>query len=124
MRSIYFLGLLALILVSCSDSDNSSQGDTQFEGEVRIQISGEVPAGEETHFFLPFEVPEGVAEIEIHHDDLSEENILDWGLDDPVGFRGWGGGKSEAAIVGVDAASPSDVPGPNAAGTENCWPSS
>ncbi|MCB1705448.1 MAG: PHP domain-containing protein [Halioglobus sp.] len=103
--------------MSCSDSDNSTQGDTQFEGEVRIQISGEVPAGEETYFFLPFEVPEGVDEIEFNHDDLSGENILDWGLDDPVGFRGWGGGKSEAAIVGVDAASPSYVPGPIPAGT-------
>ena len=53
--------------------------------ETMISIEGTVPAGPETHFFLPFEVPEGVAEIEVRHDDLSEENILDWGLDDPEG---------------------------------------
>ena len=117
MRSIYLVGLIALLLASCSDSDNGFEGDTAFEGEMRIQLSGEVPAGEETHFFLPFEVPAGVAEIEIHHDDLSDANILDWGLDDPDGFRGWGGGKSEAAIIGREAASPSYVPGPMPAGT-------
>jgi hypothetical protein len=82
-----------------------------------ITLEGEVTAGEETHFFLPFEVPEGTAEIEVRHDDLSAANILDWGLDDPNGFRGWGGGNSEPAVVGIDAASRSYVPGPIAAGT-------
>jgi hypothetical protein len=78
---------------------------------------GEVPTEPETHFFLPFEVPEEIVEIEIRHDDLSSANILDWGLDDPNGFRGWGGGNSEPAIVGVEAASRSYVPGPMPAGT-------
>jgi hypothetical protein len=55
-----------------------------------LVLQGTVPDGPETHFFLPFEVPEGIAEIEVRHDDLSSENILDWGLDDPNGFRGWG----------------------------------
>lgn len=89
----------------------------EFSGETRISLRGEVPAGSETHFFLPFEVPHGVAEIEVRHDDLSSENILDWGLDDPNGFRGWGGGKGDPAVVGRDAASPSYVPGPLPAGT-------
>ena len=82
-----------------------------------IHIEGDVPPGDETHFFVPFEVPEGIVEIEIRHDDMSSANILDWGLDDPNGFRGWGGGNSEPAIVGVDAASRSYVPGPIQAGT-------
>jgi len=86
-------------------------------GDVIIRHDGNVPAGSETHFFLPFEVPEGIAEIEVRHDDLSDANILDWGLDDPNGFRGWGGGNREPAIVGIDAASRSYVPGPIAAGT-------
>jgi len=78
---------------------------------------GTVPDGPETHFFLEFEVPEGIVEIEVRHDDLSSENILDWGLDDPNGFRGWGGGNREPAIVGVQAASRSYVPGPMPTGT-------
>jgi hypothetical protein len=87
-----------------------------FAQETVITLEGEVPAGEETHFFLPFEVPAGIGEIEVRHDDLSAANILDWGLDDPAGFRGWGGGNSEPAIVGVDAASRSYLPGPIAPG--------
>ncbi|MDX2170207.1 MAG: CehA/McbA family metallohydrolase [Deltaproteobacteria bacterium] len=83
-----------------------------FAAETIITLDGEVPSGDETHFFLPFEVPAGTVEIEVRHDDLSDANILDWGLDDPNGFRGWGGGNSEPAIVGVDAASRSYVPGP------------
>jgi hypothetical protein len=80
--------------------------------ETQVHLEGAVPEGPETHFFLDFEVPEGIVEIEVRHDNLSKVNILDWGLDDPNGFRGWGGGNSEPAIVGVEAASRSYVPGP------------
>lgn len=83
-----------------------------------IHIEGTVDIGDPaTHFFVPFEVPEGIVEIEVQHDDLSAVNILDWGLDDPNGFRGWGGGNSEPAIVGVEAASRSYIPGAIPAGT-------
>ncbi len=81
-----------------------------------IVLDGDVPAEGPDHFFLEFDVPEGTQEIEVRHDDLSEENILDWGLDDPNGWRGWGGGTSEPAIVGVNAASRGYVPGPIPAG--------
>lgn len=84
--------------------------------DLELEFSGEVPEAPETHFFLPFAVPEGIAEIEVEHSDLSSTNILDWGLDDPNGFRGWGGGNTEPAIVGVAAASRSYVPGPIPAG--------
>ncbi len=82
-----------------------------------IVIQGEVPTGDETHFFVAFDVPERIVEIEVQHDNLTEGNILDWGLDDPNGFRGWGGGNSQPAIVGVEAASRSYIPGPIPAGT-------
>lgn len=80
--------------------------------ETVLPIDGEVPPGEPDHFFVPFQVPEGTVEIEIRHDDLSEENILDWGLYDPSGFRGWGGGNAEPAVVGAGAASRSYLAGP------------
>jgi len=76
-----------------------------------VLLEGEVPAGE-VHFVLPFEVPAGTAEIEIRHDDLSETNILDWGILAPEGFRGYGGGNTEPAIVGVLASSRSYHTGP------------
>src|SRR5262245_10305833 len=97
------------IVVAFSVSVRSTLALSQ---ETVISLDGVVPEGEETPFFLPFDVPEGIAEIEVRHDDLSETNILDWGLDDPNGFRGWGGGNVEPAVVGVEAASRSYVPGP------------
>jgi hypothetical protein len=87
------------------------------QGQCTIRLEGTVPDGPETHFFLPFEVLEGTVEIEIQHDDLSSQNILDWGLDDPNGFRGWGGGNSEPAVVGIQAATRSYIPGPIPTGT-------
>ncbi|MCX4244022.1 CehA/McbA family metallohydrolase [Paraliomyxa miuraensis] len=87
--------------------------------ETVIPIAGDVPDDGLDHFRVPFEVPEGTVEIEVRHDDLSMSNILDWGLEDPSGRRGWGGGNSEPAIVGLDAASRSYSPGPIPAGTWN-----
>lgn len=85
--------------------------------ETVLPIEGDVPMDGPDHFFVPFEVKAGTVELEVRHDDLSEANILDWGLEDPSGFRGWGGGNPEPAVVGVDGASRSYVPGPIAAGT-------
>ena len=86
-------------------------------GETKLVLDGPVPDGGLDHFFVPFDVPEGTVEIEVQHDDLSDDNILDWGLDDPAGFRGWGGGNTEPAVIGVDRASRSYVPGPITPGT-------
>ena len=86
--------------------------------ETVLTLDGEVPAGDDLFFTLPFDVPAGTVEIEIRHDDLSDQNILDWGLNEPSGaFRGWGGGNVEPAIVGLDAASRSYLRGPIPPGT-------
>lgn len=87
------------------------------QDEIVIPLSDFVPSGEETHFFVPFDVPTGIEEIEVRHRSLNPENILDWGLEDPDGFRGWGGGLSEPSIVNAAAASRSYVPGPITPGT-------
>jgi len=66
---------------------------------------------------VEFEVPAGVVELELRHASLNPANFFDWGVDDPDGFRGWGGGNSEPAVIGVTAASRSYLPGPLPAGT-------
>ncbi len=90
---------------------------TALAGEEVLVFDGEVEPGGLDHEFVEFEVPEGVVEIEVRHDDMSEANILDWGVYDAAGFRGWGGGNSEPAVIGIDAASRSYVPGAIEAGT-------
>ena len=84
-----------------------------------IHFEGDVPMGPNTFFFLDFEVPEGTVEIEVAHAHVPADtgNVLDWGIDDPNGSRGWGGSNRENAVVGVDAASRGYVPGPMPAGT-------
>ncbi len=79
--------------------------------DQHLAIDGGVPDDEARYFEIPFTVPAGIQEIEVRHDDLSGSNILDWGLEDPNGFRGWGGGNEEPAVVGVQAASRSYLTG-------------
>jgi hypothetical protein len=85
--------------------------------DTSITLDGNVPTDALQHFFVPFDVPDGTQEIEILHDDQSADNILDWGLYDPAGWRGWGGGNSENIVVNAKAASRSYVPGPITKGT-------
>lgn len=82
-----------------------------------LSLSGTVEASGLDHVLVEFEVPEGTQEIEIAHDDLSDADVLDWGLYDTVGFRGWGGGNAEPIVVGALAASRSYLTGPMEPGT-------
>src|SRR5262249_53759246 len=81
-----------------------------------IIIDGNVPDGGPDHFFVPFDVPDGTKEIQIVHDDKSDANILDFGLSEEDGYRGWGGGTTEPTVVGELAASRAYVAGPIKAG--------
>lgn len=91
----------------------------QSASDTTLTFDGEAPESGPDHFLVPFEVPEGTAEVEVRHDDLSTTNILDWGLLDPAQSRGWGGGNEEPAIVGERAASRSYLSGPLPPGTWN-----
>jgi uncharacterized protein (TIGR03382 family) len=66
---------------------------------------------------VPFVVPAGTREIRIAHTDGSDTVILDWGVWGPDGFRGWGGGNTEDAVIGIDQSSRSYRPGPITPGT-------
>jgi hypothetical protein len=85
-------------------------------GAQDLVLEGDLDADAPPYTALAFDVPEGTVELEVRHDDLSEANILDWGLADPERVRGWGGGNTEPAIVGAEAASRSYRPGAIQAG--------
>jgi hypothetical protein len=95
-----FSGLVVLSLFLASPA----------RADTTLTFDGDVPA-EGSFFVIPFDVPAGTVEIEIRHDDLSDMNILDWGVLDPGGFRGYGGGNTEPAVFNADAASRSYLPG-------------
>lgn len=82
-------------------------------------MEGDVTAAGGDFVDVPFDVPAGVVEIQISHTDGSSDVILDWGVWGPEGFRGWGGGNTEDAIIGVEQSSRSYLPGPITPGTWN-----
>lgn len=90
-----------------------------FAAEPAFVFEAALPADAGDFVLLPFEVPEGIAEVEVRHRGLTSGHILDWGLEDPNGFRGWGGGNTEPAIVGEHAASRSYLARPMTPGTWN-----
>jgi MYXO-CTERM domain-containing protein len=82
-----------------------------------MHYEGDVTAAGGDYADVLFEVPAGTVEIQISHSDGSDYVILDWGVWSPEGFRGWGGGLTEDAIIGVDQSSRGYLPGPITPGT-------
>ena len=82
-----------------------------------VTLTGPVPDGADDFFDLTFEVPAGVAELEIHQRALDDADILDFSLEDPAGFRGEGGGRLSTVVLNAQAATRSYLPGPITPGT-------
>ncbi|WP_309647678.1 CehA/McbA family metallohydrolase [Nocardioides sp.] len=73
--------------------------------------------------YLPFRVPRGVRAIEVSYAYEALEtgagftaNVIDLGLFDPHGFRGWSGGARSRARVSASSATPGYLAGPIAPG--------
>lgn len=62
----------------------------------------------------PFMVPAGVTTLAVRfdYDGKAERTVIDLGIDDPHGFRGWSGGNKTYFEVGRLQATPSYLPGP------------
>ncbi|NVB81100.1 MAG: PHP domain-containing protein, partial [Kofleriaceae bacterium] len=82
-----------------------------------MHYEGDVPVAGGDFVDVPFAVPAGTVEIQVTHSDGSDFVILDWGVWGPDGFRGWGGGLTDDAIIGVEQSSRSYLPGPITPGT-------
>ena len=82
-----------------------------------MHYEADVAAAGGDYVDVSFDVPAGTVEIQIVHTDGSDNDILDWGVWSPDGFRGWGGGNTEDAIIGVAQSSRSYLPGPITPGT-------
>lgn len=117
-----FRPLLAMALltsaapfVACAPADAETASATSYQtdesGVTRLTFDGDAPSDGPDHFFIPFDVPPGIAEIQVRHKTLASANILDWGLDDEAGTRGWGGGTNQPAVVNAEAASPGYIRG-------------
>lgn len=83
----------------------------------QMHYEADVPVAGGDYAEVAFEVPAGTVEIEVAHADGSDYDILDWGVWSPEGFRGWGGGLVDNAIIGVAQSSRSYIAGPITPGT-------
>jgi MYXO-CTERM domain-containing protein len=84
---------------------------------VATHLEADVPAAGGDYVDVAFDVPAGTQEIRVAHSDGSATDILDWGVWSPDGFRGWGGGLTDDAVIGIDQSSRGYLPGPIAPGT-------
>jgi hypothetical protein len=67
--------------------------------------------------YVPFEVPADVAAVTVRYAfEFAPDSVLDLGLFDGEGFRGWSGADRREVIVTADAATPGYLPGPLVAG--------
>lgn len=82
-----------------------------------VNLTGDVSMAGGDYVAVDFAVPAGSKECQIAHTDGDPDVILDWGLWSPAGFRGWGGGLTDDAIVGEAASSRGYLPGPLEVGT-------
>jgi PHP domain len=82
-----------------------------------LVLTGEVSATGPDFVRVPFDVPAGLAELEVSHTVEGADNILDFGVESPLGFRGYGGGNTESAVIGVQASSRSYLTGELTPGT-------
>lgn len=72
---------------------------------------------ESIYQYVPFEVPHGVDGITITMRYEGRRSVVDLGLFDPFGHRGWSGGSRSVAMVTRDTATPGYVPGEIHSGT-------
>ncbi|HET9990661.1 MAG TPA: CehA/McbA family metallohydrolase, partial [Kofleriaceae bacterium] len=82
-----------------------------------MHYEGDVPAAGGDYQDVAIDVPAGTVEIAIAHTDGSDYTILDWGVWGPDGYRGWGGGLTDDAIIGVEQSSRGYLPGAITPGT-------
>jgi hypothetical protein len=83
-----------------------------------LVLEGELTrADHQTYRELAFEVPAGVERINVSFSyDRENRTVVDLGLYDPNGFRGWSGGNKASFTIATADATPSYVPGPIVAG--------
>jgi len=82
-----------------------------------MHFEGDVPLGGDDFIEVQFPVPANTAEIRVAHTDGSDADIIDWGVWSPDGFRGYGGGLTDDAVIGVHESSRGYLPGAITPGT-------
>src|SRR5262245_44099945 len=84
-----------------------------------LHLEGTVePLARNTIFERPFTVPPGINQIEfaLEHDGAPNRTVLDFGVRDPSGLRGWSGGRLDPIRLDALSATAGYLPGRVTAG--------
>lgn len=109
MRWAFFIALAAAALAACESGPQIEPAT-----ETKFSITGEITrADHQTYREIPFHVPGGVTRITVDFAYTGKENrtVIDLGLRDPTGQRGWSGGNKSSFTIAEFDATPSYMPG-------------
>src|SRR5215813_10228863 len=101
---------LLLALTACTSSGASLTPNTSRS----IVLAGDLTrADNQTYRELPFDVPPGVTslDVEFSYTGKQDHTVIDLGVRDPEGPRGWSGGNKSGFTIGEVQATPSYTPG-------------
>lgn len=108
-----FIAAVALTLAACVQQPESAQ--TQTPDAPPLVLTGEITrADHQTYREIPFTVPPGTQRITLDFSYTGKENrtVIDIGVRDPEGQRGWSGGNKSHIEIAESFATPSYQPGP------------
>lgn len=89
-----------------------------------IVIEGSITRNDhQTYVVREFEVPEGIQglTVDFQHDGAAHRTVIDLGLEDPAGFRGWTGSNKTLIEISAFDATPGYRNGPILGGTWELW---
>ncbi len=102
----HLIALLALALAACATAREPAPTTLTLTGTI-------TRADHQTYREIPFTVPTGTRAITIDFTyDKDNRTVIDLGLRDPQGQRGWSGGNKSSFTIGEHTATPSYKPGP------------
>jgi len=105
-----------LVLVSSPASAEAGGISVQPDPGVsrNLTLTGTLTgADHQTYVEVPFDVPPGMERLTLSFEyDRADRTVIDLGLYDPNGLRGWSGGNKSTITVATSDATPSYVPGP------------
>lgn len=109
----HLIGLIALALVACASQPAFDPNTPP------LVLTGEITrADHQTYREIPFTPPPGTGRISIDfaYTGKDQKTVIDIGVRDPQGQRGWSGGNKSRIEIGAFDATPSYRPGPIQAG--------
>jgi hypothetical protein len=110
----FIVAMLALASLCACGSAPEPLPEIAPGAETKFTLAGDITrADHQTYKEIPFSVPRGVARItvEFSYTGKDDRTVIDLGLRDPKGQRGWSGGNKSRFTVSEFDATPSYMPG-------------